>query len=30
MNVNGTDAGAPGAIGEVVHLQYGPGASAQG
>ena len=30
MNVNGVDAGTPGAIGEVVHLQYGPGASAQG
>jgi hypothetical protein len=30
MNVNGTDAGTPGAIGEVVHLQYGPGASKQG
>lgn len=30
MNVNGTDAGTPGTIGEVVHLQYGPGASSQG
>ena len=28
--VNGKDLGAPGAIGEVVHLQFGPGASSQG
>ncbi len=30
LNVNGRDAGAPGATGEVVHLQFGPGASSQG
>ena len=30
LNVNGKDAGTPGAVGEVVHLQFGPGASAQG
>ena len=30
LNVNGKDAGAPGATGEVVHLQFGPGASSQG
>jgi len=30
LNVNGHDAGAPGATGEVVHLQFGPGASSQG
>jgi len=30
INVNGRDAGAPGAIGEVVHLQFGPGVSSQG
>ena len=28
--VNGKDLGTPGAIGEVVHLQFGPGASSQG
>ena len=30
LNVNGKDAGSPGATGEVVHLQFGPGSSAQG
>ncbi len=30
INVNGKDAGSPGAIGEVVHLQFGPGAPSQG
>ncbi len=30
LNVNGVDAGAPGTRGEVVHLQFGPGASSQG
>ncbi len=30
LTVNGQNAGAPGAIGEVVHLQFGPGSSAQG
>jgi len=30
LNVNGKDAGAPGTTGEVVHLQFGPGASSQG
>jgi len=30
LNVNGRDAGAPGTTGEVVHLQFGPGASSQG
>lgn len=30
LNVNGVDAGAPGTTGEVVHLQFGPGASSQG
>ena len=30
INVNGKDAGTPGAVGEVVHLQFGPGASSQG
>lgn len=30
LNVNGKDAGAPGTTGEVVHLQFGPGASTQG
>jgi len=30
LNVNGTDAGSPGTRGEVVHLQFGPGASSQG
>ena len=30
LNVNGKDAGAPGTRGEVVHLQFGPGASSQG
>lgn len=30
LNVNGKDAGAPGVRGEVVHLQFGPGASSQG
>jgi len=30
LNVNGKDAGTPGARGEVVHLQFGPGASSQG
>ncbi len=30
LNVNGRDAGAPGTTGEVVHLQFGPGAPSQG
>ena len=30
LNVNGKDLGTPGATGEVVHLQFGPGASTQG
>ncbi len=30
LNVNGKDAGSPGALGEVVHLQFGPGSSSQG
>lgn len=30
LNVNGRDAGTPGRTGEVVHLQFGPGASSQG
>ena len=30
LNVNGKDAGTPGTRGEVVHLQFGPGASSQG
>jgi cytoskeletal protein RodZ len=30
LNVNGKDAGSPGATGEVVHLQFGPGTSSQG
>lgn len=30
LNVNGKDAGAPGTTGEVLHLQFGPGASSQG
>lgn len=30
LNVNGKDSGTPGATGEVVHLQFGPGASSQG
>ena len=30
LNVNGKDAGTPGTTGEVVHLQFGPGASSQG
>ena len=30
LNVNGKDAGSPGAKGEVVHLQFGPGTSSQG
>ena len=30
LNVNGRDAGTPGTTGEVVHLQFGPGASSQG
>jgi cytoskeletal protein RodZ len=30
LNVNGKDAGSPGANGEVVHLQFGPGTSSQG
>ena len=30
LNVNGQDAGTPGSNGEVVHLQFGPGASSQG
>ena len=30
LNVNGKDVGAPGVVGEVVHLQFGPGASSQG
>jgi cytoskeletal protein RodZ len=30
LTVNGQHLGAPGAIGEVVHLQFGPGASSQG
>jgi len=30
LNVNGKDAGTPGATGEVLHLQFGPGASSQG
>jgi cytoskeletal protein RodZ len=30
LNVNGKDIGAPGGLGEVVHLQFGPGSSAQG
>lgn len=30
LNVNGKDAGTPGARGEVLHLQFGPGASSQG
>ncbi len=30
LNVNGVDSGTPGAVGEVVHLEYGPGASSQG
>ena len=30
LNVNGKDAGSPGTTGEVVHLQFGPGASSQG
>jgi cytoskeletal protein RodZ len=30
LNVNGQDSGTPGARGEVVHLQFGPGASSQG
>jgi cytoskeletal protein RodZ len=30
LNVNGKDAGSPGATGEVVHLQFGPGSSSQG
>jgi cytoskeletal protein RodZ len=30
LNVNGKDIGAPGGLGEVVHLQFGPGSSSQG
>jgi hypothetical protein len=30
LNVNGKDVGTPGARGEVVHLQFGPGATSQG
>ena len=30
LNVNGKDVGTPGTTGEVVHLQFGPGASSQG
>jgi cytoskeleton protein RodZ len=30
LNVNGKDLGTPGAIGEVVHLEFGPGVSSQG
>ncbi|HEY4899124.1 MAG TPA: helix-turn-helix domain-containing protein [Candidatus Nanopelagicaceae bacterium] len=30
LNVNSKDIGAPGTTGEVVHLQFGPGASSQG
>ncbi len=30
LNVNGKDAGTPGGTGEVLHLQFGPGASSQG
>lgn len=30
LNVNGKDAGTAGTTGEVVHLQFGPGASSQG
>lgn len=30
LNVNGKDSGTPGSIGEVVHLQFGPGSSSQG
>jgi len=30
LNVNGRDVGTPGRTGEVVHMQFGPGASSQG
>jgi hypothetical protein len=30
LNVNGKESGTPGGIGEVVHLQFGPGAASQG
>ena len=30
LNVNGKDSGTPGATGEVLHLQFGPGAPSQG
>ena len=30
LNVNGVDSGTPGATGEVVHLEFGPGATSQG
>ena len=30
LNVNGKDLGTPGAVGEVLHLQFGPGQSTQG
>lgn len=30
LNVNGQDLGVPGAVGEVVHLEFGPGSSSQG
>lgn len=30
LNVNGKDLGTPGAVGEVLHLQFGPGNSSQG
>jgi hypothetical protein len=30
LSVNGKDLGTPGAVGEVLHLQFGPGQSSQG